>query len=334
MRRVIYLALTLLVAASAAAFIGRQPAAAQPTAIQIAATSPTTFQVSVNFNTDESPVTFSAANPVSGPAATVTSLSLLSCTHLYLGNCTAAVGDTDASPVAYNSGAGLANLDLTSGHEPVTFVVAVTTSCSTPSTVFIVAAQSGVVLSAPLVCGAPAASLYYPGQLGYFLPFYAFVGEVMNQGLYIDEPVALYPGTPFIANRPRYLGAGFGAVVFGASGTEKNLARHALQQVVNQLPAYLAAYGADPALAPIISQQIVAYANAFWSNPPSIQEIIRQIPAMIAAYAIGGGSTFVPPRTGEAGYLELYPDAEYPMVTFVGVVPANESLEPEAEFIE
>jgi len=315
MRRVIYLALTLLLAASAAAFVGQKPASAQPLAIQVIATGPNTFQVSVNFSTDEIPVTFSAA---SGAA-----LSLLSCVHGSLANCTGAVADTDPSPLVYNSGTGLVNFDSTSGQDSVTFVVSVVMSCSVPLTVVVVASQGGVDMSAPLVCGAPASSPYYPGPFPYYAPFYSNV-------------VPVYSGYAFLLNqRPPYLGAAIGAIVFGASGTEKNLARHALQQVVQLLPAYLAAYGVDPSLGPAISQQIAAYANAYWSNPPSIQQIIQQIPAIVAAYAgAGQGPSFVPPRTGEAGLVGLYPDAEYPMVTYFGVIPPDEIVDSQDEFEE
>src|SRR6266540_120305 len=95
MRRVIYLAFMLILAASAAVLIGQKPALAQPVAIQVIATGPNTFQVSVNFSTDEIPVTFSSAT---GPTVAAASLSLLSCVHGSLGNCTGAVADTDPSP--------------------------------------------------------------------------------------------------------------------------------------------------------------------------------------------------------------------------------------------
>jgi hypothetical protein len=338
MRRFALLALTLVLTASGAFMLGQGSAAAQPLAIQVVAISPGVYQVSVGFSSDELPVTFTTSAPPSGPTASVSAISLVSCSHP-AGSCTASVPDADAGS-GYSSGSGLAGFDAGSSAELVTFVVSVTLTCSSePAGAVIVASQGGLTISAALTCGhySPYGPLYGPNASAFYgfpyldpflytpivpgvfppgaNPGYTFNGLVLNGG----NPVG---GTPLVMDAAyrRFHRPGLGYAVTGGSGTERNLARHALQQVINQLPSYLTAAGVDPSLSAAIIQQVVAYANVYSARPPTAQQITQQVLAYIAAYrAVDptmSGFRLAPPRTGEAGFAdsELYP--EFPFMTY------------------
>src|SRR5262245_8629361 len=109
MRRNALFALTLMLAASAAVLLGQKSASAQPVNIQVVATAPGVYQVSVVFNTDEIPVSFNSSAPTSGATATASDIALVSCSHP-LGSCTASVPDADAFG-GFSSGSGLQNFD-------------------------------------------------------------------------------------------------------------------------------------------------------------------------------------------------------------------------------
>ena len=346
MRRFALLALTLLMAASAAAFLGQKSASAQPIGIQVVAVSPGVYQVSVNFSSDEIPVSFTVTAPTGGLAASVVSVDLVSCSHPF-GSCTASAPDVDASAGSYNSGSGLSNFDLNTSHDPVSFVVSVTLSCGQPSSIVLVATQAGFNLSAPLTCGfypyAPGLPLYglpyyippfalpAPLPTTYLHPGYEIVGGralVINGGrplppLLVPQAAYTHPGQVLVGGGQPYLGSRIGGIIFGASGTERNLTRHILQQITQQLPSYLAAYGVDPALSSVITQQIVAYVNAYGSNPTSTQQVVQQISAYLAAYGSGQGLFLAPPRTGEAG---LVGSEEFPFLTYYEELPADQQV--------
>ncbi len=163
MRRLVFLALTLLTAASFAAFAGQTPAGAQPSAIHVVATSASTFQVSASFNTDEFPVSFSVSSGTG-----VNSVSLVSCTHAVLGDCTGLVPDADTSPISYSTTASLANADVNATNDAVTFVVAVSLNCSVATSVTVSATQNASTLTAPVSCGSG-----YTGVPFYTNPYYS-----------------------------------------------------------------------------------------------------------------------------------------------------------------